>query len=289
MPLNCSVHAIRPYADWRQVLASRYECRGLAVDALAIDRKEMAMPIPVVRGVIDRRILLNFRVDPKVLSRILPDPFRPKLVHGAGMAGVCLIRLRQIRPKFVPAFLGVSSENAAHRIAVEWEQNGQQREGVFIPRRDTSSWLNTIVGGTLFPGLHHHSQFQVHEHDDHYRIVLDSDDRQTHLLVEAHVSAEFQADSIFGSLQEASAFFERGSLGYSLTNQGGAFDGLELRSRNWQVTPLTIEHVESSFFEDRSLFPVGSVVFDSALLMLGIDHEWHQRPSLCASGQIAVV
>ena len=77
------------------------------------------MQIPVIRGIIDRRILVNFRVNPDVLARFLPAPFRPKLVNGAGMAGVCLIRLKNIRPRFLPSFLGISSENAAHRIAVE--------------------------------------------------------------------------------------------------------------------------------------------------------------------------
>jgi Uncharacterized conserved protein (COG2071) len=91
------------------------------------------MMIPVIRGIIDRRILVNFKVDAGVLSRFLPAPFRPKLINGAGMAGVCLIRLNHIRPRFLPSFLGISSENAAHRIAVEWDQNGQPKEGVFIP------------------------------------------------------------------------------------------------------------------------------------------------------------
>ncbi len=40
------------------------------------------MRLPVVQGVIDRRILANFRVDPDVLKKALPAPFRPKLVHG---------------------------------------------------------------------------------------------------------------------------------------------------------------------------------------------------------------
>ena len=42
---------------------------------------------PVIRGLIDRRILVNFRVVPDVLARLLPAPFRPKLVNSAGMAG----------------------------------------------------------------------------------------------------------------------------------------------------------------------------------------------------------
>src|SRR6201997_2099537 len=104
------------------------------------------MRIPTMRGVIDRRILVNYRVDAAVLAKLLPAPFRPKLVGGFGVAGICLIRLKHIRPRFLPAWLGLSSENAAHRIAVEWEQGGQTREGVFIPRRDTSSRLNALAG-----------------------------------------------------------------------------------------------------------------------------------------------
>lgn len=241
------------------------------------------MQIPVIRGLIDRRILVNYRVDAEVLARHVPAPFRPKLVNGSGMAGVCLIRLKNIRPRFVPSLLGISSENAAHRIAVEWDHEGSTREGVFIPRRDTSSRLNTLVGGRLFPGVHHHAAFQVQEQGDHYRVELNSDDRHTHLLVEGHLAQELPRGSIFGSLKEASDFFERGALGYSVTAKPGQFDGLELHSFNWRVEPLAVDKVESSFFEDRALFPPGSVEFDCALLMHGIEHEWHGRGNLCAA------
>jgi hypothetical protein len=39
--------------------------------------------------------------------------------------------------------------------------------------------------------------------------------------------------------------------------------------------------VTSSFFEDSALFPKGSIEFDCALLMCGIEHEWHGRSDLC--------
>jgi hypothetical protein len=237
------------------------------------------MRIPVIRGVIDRRILVNYRVDPEVLAGV-PPPFRPKLIHGTGMAGVCLIRLKGIRPRAVPPFLGLSSENAAHRIAVEWEEGGERREGVYVPRRDTSSRLNALAGGRLFPGVHHHARFRVEEGDGRYRVALDSDDDRTHLLVEGHVCPDLPAGSIFGSLAEASAFFERGSVGYSATARPGEFDGLELRCRRWRVEPLAVGRVESSFFDDRARFPAGSAAFDCALLMREIEHEWHGRGSL---------
>jgi hypothetical protein len=240
------------------------------------------MKIPTMRGIIDRRILANFHVEPDVLAKVLPNPFRPKLVNGKGIAGICLIRLKQLRPRFVPAFLGISSENAAHRIAVEWDHNGETKEGVYIPRRDTSSRLNTLLGGRLFPGFHHHARYQVQENNDHYSVIMDSDDDDTHVAVEGHLANDLPDGSVFRSIEEASDFFQRGSLGYSDTRTSGSYDGLELHTFNWDVQPLAVERVESSFFEDGKLFPVGSVEFDCALLMRNIDHEWHGRPTLCA-------
>ena len=240
------------------------------------------MKIPVIEGLIDRRILVNFRVDPTVLAPLLPAPFRPQLANGAGMAGVCLIRLKQIRPRGLPGFLGISSENAAHRIAVEWDEGGTACQGVYIPRRDTSSRLNTLVGGRLFPGVHHHATFDVRETAEDFHVALASADGSTRVEVDGRVATDLPSGSIFRSLAEASRFFERGALGYSETRVPGTYDGLELRSRDWRVEPLDVTRLESSFFSDTDRFPKGSAVLDCALLMRHIHHEWHGRTPLCA-------
>ena len=100
------------------------------------------MKIPKIEGVIERRLLINFAADPEIIRQIIPFPFRPKLYQDKSIVGICLIRLKQIRPSGLPSFLGISSENAAHRIAVEWTEDGETKEGVFIPRRDSSSFFN---------------------------------------------------------------------------------------------------------------------------------------------------
>ncbi len=248
------------------------------------------MYIPTLEGTIDRRLLVNYRVDPNYLQRLLPDPFRPKLIHGMGVAGICLIRLKQLRPQTMPAPLGFSSENAAHRIAVEWEERGEYREGVYIPRRDTSSHFNTLVGGRLFPGIHHHARFQVREEGECFCVRMVSDDGETQVAVEAHVASHLPEHSIFTSLEEASAFFEQGSLGYSVTNQAGKLDGLELQCGNWKVEPLQVTKAQSSFFDDLRQFPSGSATLDCALLMRSIHHKWYVRESFSSamSGNISV-
>ena len=241
------------------------------------------MRIPVVQGLIDRRILANFRIDAEVMARSLPAPFRPKLVNGFAIGGICLIRLKSIRPRFLPLPFGLNSENAAHRIAVEWDVDGRPQEGVYVVRRDTNSRLNSLIGGRIFPGLHHHASFNVQETNDHFSVEFESDDHSAHALVSGTLTEKLPASSIFETVAAASKFFEAGSLGYSNTNSDGRYDGLELRCKNWGVEPLSIERVESSHFQNTSHFPPGSVEFDCALLMRKVQHEWHSRADLCCA------
>lgn len=232
------------------------------------------MRLPTIKGTIRRRILANFRVDPVVMQKQLPSRFRPKLHNGFAIAGICMIRLEQIRPKLMPEILGIDSENAAHRVAVIWDGDGQTNEGVFISRRDTNSKFNALMGGRVFPGEHHESVFEVHEQDDAINIAMQSLDDAVTVALEGKLSDQLPSTSIFSSLAEASSFFEGGAVGYSVTRDWDRLDGLRLKTREWCVEPLAVERVYSSYFSDETKFPKQSVEFDHALIMRNVAHEW---------------
>ena len=234
----------------------------------------------ILSGTIDRRLLVNFAVEPEILEKILPQPFRPKVVAGQGVAGICLIRLSHLGPSRLPFELGVTSENAAHRIAVVWNSKGVEREGVFIPRRDTSSRLNTLLGGRVFPGVHHHASFNVEESEPRYRVGFHSKDGVVTVAVSGSVTDDLPSGSIFPCLEEVSRFFEMGSIGYSASADPRRFEGLVLRTSDWLVRPFKVTEVESSFFDDVSRFPPGTVRFDNALIMNRIQCEWRALQDL---------
>lgn len=238
------------------------------------------MRLPVIEGVIRRRILVNFRINPQIIQDVLPSRFRPKLHHGQAIAGICLIRLEHIRPRTLPQIVGVSSENAAHRIAVLWDEDGVTHEGVFIPRRDTDSQLNSLLGGRVFPGEHHKAEFKVDDDNSKIAFSMKSVDGDVAVRVVGKTSEELPQTSIFRSLSEASSFFEAGSLGYSVTSDIHRLDGLRLQTREWRVEPLEVEQVYSSYFEDETKFPRGSAEFDHALIMRNIAHEWRAAADL---------
>jgi len=235
------------------------------------------MKIPTIHGYIKRRILINFTAHPKYVEKILPFPFRPKIYKGKAIVGICLIRLKDIKPKGLPDFIGINSENGAHRIAVEWDEDGEVKSGVYIPRRDTSIQLNTWVGGRIFPGKHYLAKFNVDENEGNYHVSFKSSD-DTEISVDARETLVFNKNSIFENLGDASDFFEKGDLGYSPNKE--KFDGLRLNAYEWKVKPLEISNIKSSFFEDENVFPKGSIQFDNALLMTNIEHEWKSEGSI---------
>jgi len=246
------------------------------------------MKLPEIRGTIDRRMLVNYRVDPNVVAKLLPAPFEPKLHRGMALVGICLIRLKNIRPTWLPTWMGIGSENAAHRFAVSWLEGDERREGVYVHRRDTDSRLNSLLGGRLFPGYHYHARFEVEETTERYSLRMTSDDGVTNLAVRGQIAPALPTTSIFASLEDSSRFFAAGSLGYSPTPSGRKFQGLKLQCDNWQAIPLEIEEVRSSMFDDQALFPAGSIAFDHALLMRDIEHAWHQQEDLCCAMEPAM-
>lgn len=236
--------------------------------------------LPTIQGIIKRRILANYRADPDVVRGLLPTRFEPKLYRDNAIVGICLIRLEDIRPLHTPSFIGISSENAAHRIAVTWTDDvGASREGVFIPRRDTNSALNHLAGGRVFPGEHHLADFVIDDDGRTIDFAMSSVDGEVKVNLKARSTDSLPPDSIFDSLASASQYFEGGSLGYSVTHDPAKLDGIELETKEWRVEPLDVSEVRSSFYDDRASFPEGTIKFDHALIMRNVAHEWHgQHP-----------
>ncbi len=242
------------------------------------------MRVPEIHGVIRRRVLVNFRVDPEVMQRSLPANMRPKLAHGTAIAGICLIRLEHVRPALLERIdVGLVSENAAHRVAVEWDEGGARHEGVFIVRRDSDSWLNQLVGGRLFPGEHSAADFQVTDDGTDLDFAMRSRDRQVEVRFAGTAASALPTGSCFTSVEDSSTFFREGSAGYSVTHDPTRLDGLELVTDGWHVAALEVSRVYSSWFADTARFPEGSVQFDHALVMRDLRHHWKALPDFTVS------
>lgn len=222
-----------------------------------------------IEGVIERRLLVNYRADPAAIEPLLPAGLRPQLVGGHAVVGICLIRLGAMRPQGWPGAIGLRSENAAHRIAVEWGGGS----GVFIHRRDTDARINVLVGGRLFPGVHHRAEFRVAESTEKVEVGFDACDGSASVHVVAAPGATMRGE-LFRSVHEASEFFRLGAVGLSPGRADCALEGVVLETDQWRVEPADILAAASSYFD---ALPAGSVELDHALIMRDVPVVW--RPS----------
>lgn len=247
----------------------------------------MTIRIPALTATIERRLLINYRLDPAVAHTLLPSSLRPQLVDGCAVAGICLLRLGAMRPTVfnrvgLSPRIGWGAENAAHRIAVEWDDSHGTHQGVYVPQRHSASWLAVAAGGRIFPGVHEHARFEGSENESHIRIALTS--RNTTVSADVAVTSTF-ASELFPTLEAASAFFQAGSIGWSPTRDGLGLQGLQLATDSWWVDAGEVLAVQSSFFD---ALPAGSAQLDSVLVMRNVPITWSVPSEFAGQAAAAV-
>jgi hypothetical protein len=232
----------------------------------------MRFPLPRMAATIERRLLINYRVDPAVAQALLPSSLRPQLVGGSAVAGICMLRLGSFRPTWVRPEIGWGAENVAHRIAVEWDDADGTHAGVYVPQRHSESWLPVIAGARVFPGIHHHARFDVAETADRLRVAM----RAPGIEVAADVAVSSTwTSTLFPTLADASDFFRAGAVGWS-PDRAGRLEGLRLDTSLWNVAAGSPSRVESSFFD---ALPRGSAELDCVLVMRDVPVVW-SRPEM---------
>jgi hypothetical protein len=230
------------------------------------------MTAKTVACTIERRLLVNYRIEPDLVARLLPWPFRPQLVSGLAVGGVCFIRLGGLRAGHLPRVPRLVCENAAHRFAVEWDDANGTQAGVYVPRRHTNSRITAAAGGKILPGSYRLAHFEVDEPGGQVRINVTSRDGHPQLAVTA-VPAGALSSELFKSLDDAVGFFRRGALGFSPSAHAGRLDGVRLHSAAWAAQPMRAD-IRSRLFDDTAIFPPGTCSLDCALVMRNLPARW---------------
>lgn len=233
------------------------------------------MLIQAVSGICERRIILNWRVDPALVAKHLPRPFRPRLVKGHAIVSVEVLQLVGMRPTGMPRIAGFHTQNAVDRIAVEWNEGGSILHGFFVPSRYSPSAVNTLISLTrLFPAVFKHARFRFERAGVHYRVSVAAEGNR--LSFDANESSIFSEKSAFDSMNMASEFHRDAKISYSPAHEEGTYDGIYLKSFDWHATPLEVINVHYDYIEKT--FP--GAVFDSAFVVRNTKHEWHGMGSI---------
>lgn len=207
----------------------------------------MFNPVPVLRGTVDRRLVLTYRLALDAAAGATPERFQPRTVDGHALGSLLVLRVRGLRPRGLPERAGRTTYHALHRVAVEWSEDGRSRTGAYVVRRASDSRLLALFGRRLAPGGAHHATFDVDVTSE--RVEATISDRGG---IRAHLTGaptdRLPTGSVFDSVAAAASYFEADAAGRSPPDED--YRGVTLRMTDWEVTPVAVESASASFFDD---------------------------------------
>jgi hypothetical protein len=194
-----------------------------------------------VQATIRSRLLVNALVDPDEAARHLPDRVRPHATGGGTIVGCCLVDIAGARPVRIPATMGTSFLAAAHRIAVEWDDERTTTVGVYVPLRLTPSRAAVALGGRVFPGVHGRASIRLT--DDGRRVAWSVDAGESYSVL---VDASAHAAPPSAPCEPIGATCLGAEFGLS-PGHDGALEVARMRPSHRQAQAVDVDHLESAF------------------------------------------
>ncbi len=230
---------------------------------------------PTIRGFVERRLLVNYRVDLETLDKALPAPFRAREVGDTreGMGSVCFTQVEDARPSLFPSGMGTTVEAVTHRVSAELRLEGEPtaEHCFYVPQREVSSRLQAIVGRRLLPTKMEQAEITTEENGDGCLVLVEDGIEKVGFEVRETDTDEVDEDSVFYSVESARVFLCEGGVEYS--RSGGSYGGLNCCQDGGEMVPVEVTRARSSYFEK-----MGGVL-DSAFVIAETEHEWQpDRP-----------
>lgn len=120
--------------------------------------------------------------------------------------------------------------------------------------------------------MHHLAEFDVEETERQFHVAFVARDGSINVSVDAELTEDL-GGSLFVDVGKASDFFRAGAIGFS-PGHTALLEGLELRTDQWNVAPVSVLRAASSYFDDPTRFPTGTISLDCGLLMRRVPVTW---------------
>lgn len=238
------------------------------------------MGMSAVPARIDRRILILYRIAPEHAERMMVPGHQPRKLKGYSLGGIALVRCARVHSPLLPARM-MACENALHFVCGLRIVQQRAEASALVMRYDTSSRLHAWIGGERrWHCRHHHARFEVQESPEMIDIECDSDDRRSHVAIQAHLDRKICRQSVFHSTDQVLHLLQSELRSLGLTRCDGSGSSRRRSIRQSQLIPLRVDRLESSLFEDQQRFPAGSVQFDSAYWLRDDELVWSDDGTL---------
>jgi len=228
-----------------------------------------------LRGRIEQRYLLVYRVDPAAAAPLLPDDSTPLVYRGSTLVTLCLTRQEAPWNRIV-SWPRRTRDHMAWRVPVE--RGDPPRRAVWVARRETSSWLAARFSGALTRGTYRHARFAMRDDGARIDLAVALGGGTEVLSLRARRTGELRG-SIFATARQAHEYLAFAGPVHPPDPLAPMLDRLDVGD-GWSVEPLEVETMHVPRFEDLGLFPEGTVEFDSLFQLTQVQRVGLRRLAL---------
>jgi uncharacterized protein YqjF (DUF2071 family) len=205
-----------------------------------------------MRGMVRRRFLINYPVDPSLLEPFLPPGGQLSRHQGKAWFSDCFVHVSHMRPSIVPSALGLSFRCLIHRTrAVLPFPDGKNREAVLVLDPSIDSRLLGVVGTSMTGVPFKRRPIEFVTDGSAWRIAVREG---TNVIYEVMIRAasfrtEMPANSPFTSLSEADDFLLGVSYGGSWDREDSTLQVLAETHDPWQAQAGTCDVRRNAFLK----------------------------------------
>ena len=231
-------------------------------------------PIPM-RTTFRDCFLVNMRMAPETLARVLPAPLQPDVYGGRAFLSVVIADMERMRPAFVPRALGITYQQVVYRAVVRC---GGQR-GVHFLRSDADHPLMVVMGNLLSFFRFHPARIVRTQGGGlhHFDLVATPSDRaDIHATFDVgHGSRTVPASSVFPDIDDAQRFLVELYTAFRPSSDGQRVSSVDIERGRWNITMVDAPRARFDLMNGSALFPPGSTEIDSVIYVEDIEYVWH--------------
>jgi uncharacterized protein YqjF (DUF2071 family) len=231
-------------------------------------------PVPM-RTVFRSCFLVNFAVDPHVMSRLLPPSIAPDLHRGESYLSIVIACLERMRPAFVPRGLGISFNQVVYRVVVRC--NGER--GVYFLRSDADSRLMCWGGNLLTFFRFHRARIASRQEGSRFHFDLltaAGDGADIHATYDLARAGEIlPAASRFATLAEAKEFLVELYTAFAVDAEPPQVRCVHIERGDWDVRVVPDLRARYQFLQSGPLFSTQTTRLDSIFYVQDLPYYWH--------------
>ena len=216
--------------------------------------------------------LVNFAIKPDVLQTALPPSLQADVYQGDSFLSIVIANLQEMRPAFVPHFLGINYYQIVYRAVVRHNEN----RGVHFLRGDANNPLMCMMGNLFTYFKFHYSAIQMEKTSSGFNFNLKAMAADIHSTFRLRQGLQkMPPASKFKTLEEAKSFLVELYDAYAFDKSKQKISKVHIQRENWELTLAEDSRQEYEWMQQGPLFCRKNTRLDSIFHVQNLPYCWH--------------